>query len=101
GSFSSSSREHASGPIKQLFAKLKRRCCTRLISEFRNSQICSRYKDRFTYPQCYYALKVCRSNCLTLWNSDVNAARNIRDIFKYMCNNYGCRSHIFTRNNAS
>ncbi|CAI2201053.1 9018_t:CDS:2, partial [Funneliformis geosporum] len=70
GSFSSSSRGHASGPIKQLFAELKRRCCTRLVSEFRTSQICSQCKDRFTYPQRYYALKVCRSNCLTLWNRD-------------------------------
>ncbi|CAI2161683.1 14039_t:CDS:10 [Funneliformis geosporum] len=48
GSFSSSSRGHASGPIKQLFAKLKR--------------------HRFKYPQRYYALKTAyftRNNVVT------------------------------------
>ena len=39
GRFSSSSRGHASGPIKQLHRQLRRRCTTRLVSEFRTSQV--------------------------------------------------------------
>ncbi|CAI2163671.1 12014_t:CDS:2, partial [Funneliformis geosporum] len=59
GSFSSSSRGHASGPIKQLFAELKRRCCTRLVSEFRTSQI---YIS--TTLLCFESLQIELSNSL-------------------------------------
>ena len=38
GRFSSSSRGHASGPIKQLHRQL-RRCTTRFVNEFRTSQV--------------------------------------------------------------
>ena len=39
GRFSSSSRGQASGPIKQLFHQLRRRCVTKYVNEFRTSQV--------------------------------------------------------------
>jgi hypothetical protein len=40
GGFSSSSPGYASGPKKQLYRELKRRCTTRLVNEFKTSQVC-------------------------------------------------------------
>ena len=49
GRFSSSSRGHASGPIKQLFHQLKRRCITKYVSEFRTSQVCAEFLVRYLF----------------------------------------------------
>ena len=49
GRFSSSSRGHATGPIKQLFHQLKRRCITKYVSEFRTSQVCADFLVRYLF----------------------------------------------------
>ena len=37
--FSSSSRGHASGPVKKLFRELKKRCIARLVNEHNTSAV--------------------------------------------------------------
>ncbi|CAG8817208.1 12292_t:CDS:1, partial [Racocetra persica] len=51
--------------------------------------ICSKCESWFKTLQQAYALKICQKTCLTSWHWDVNAARNIRNVFKYMCDNNG------------
>ncbi|CAJ0766904.1 5023_t:CDS:2 [Entrophospora sp. SA101] len=51
GGFSSSFPGYASGPKKQLYQELKRRCTTRLVNEFKTSQC----KNPFQNPQKIYS----------------------------------------------
>ena len=63
-------------------------------------QICSKCKNPFQNPQKIYSLKVCRvcnNGNGMLWNRDVNAARNIRDIYIFMCENGRERPSQFVR----
>lgn len=83
GAFSSTSRGHPSAPKKGLFTELRRRYKnTRLGSEYRTSQICSKCEGELDGMRIW-GLKKCNNTCLTLWNRDVNAARNIRHMFLY------------------
>ena len=83
GAFSSTSRGHASAPKKGLFMELRRRYRnTRLGSEYRTSQVCSKCEGQLD-DIGIWGLKKCNNTCSTLWNRDVNAARNIRHVFLY------------------
>ena len=85
------------GPVKQLMWELRKRCRVKIIDEFRTSKICSKCEGLFCKPQRFWALRTCRHMCLTLWNRDVNAARNIRNIFLHMNQNEGERPEVFKR----
>ena len=92
GRFSSTSRGHAPGPVNELYTQLRRRRCrVRKVDEFRTSIVCSLCDSRL------YGLKVCKDICLTLWNRDVNAGRNIRECFLYMNENEGRRPEALRR----
>jgi hypothetical protein len=97
GGFSSSSRGHASAPVKQLYQQLRRRCRVRLMDEHRSSIVCSKCDEEFAPHQKFWSLRVCKNTCLTLWNRDVNAARNIRHILLYTNSNEGERPYMFKR----
>jgi hypothetical protein len=97
GSFSSSSRGHASAPKKGLFIELRRRYRnTRLVSEYLTSQVCSNCEGQLDVTR-HWGLKKCNTICLTLWNRDVNAARNIRHKFLYRNNNNAEYPEAFRR----
>jgi hypothetical protein len=77
------SRGHPPTPNKHLYKELKRRCRVRLTPEFRTSVTCSKCYERLQDTR-YWAIKKCNTtNCLMLWDRDVNAARNIRHVFLY------------------
>jgi transposase len=79
-----------------LFIELRRRCRnTRLVSEFRTSQICSKCTERLDQTR-FWGLKKCNNTCLTLWDRDVNAARNIRHVFLHR-NQHGLYPEAFRR----
>ncbi|KAI3661488.1 hypothetical protein MP638_007218 [Amoeboaphelidium occidentale] len=90
GGFISTSKGHAPTPNKHLFVELKKRCKVRLVSEYRTSQVCSNCGSQLQQTK-YWGIKKCnnhfaegklnRLHCLTLWNRDINAARNIRYMF--------------------
>jgi hypothetical protein len=60
--FSSSSRGHAPGPVKEMRRQLAKRCTVRLTSEFRTSAFCSRCHQPFTgrSPNGIWGLKLCK-----------------------------------------
>lgn len=92
GGFSSTSKGHAPTPNKHLFLELKKRCKVRLVSEYRTSQVCSNCSAQLQQTK-HWGLKKCNNHSaegipytfrfLTLWNRDLNAARNIRFMFLY------------------
>ena len=85
--FAHNSRGHPSAPSKRLFYELKKRYPrVRLQSEFRTSKLCSNCYETLEDTQ-FYGVKSCQ-NCFIEWNRDVNAARNIRDIW-YVKNLHG------------
>ncbi|KAI3658458.1 hypothetical protein MP638_002402 [Amoeboaphelidium occidentale] len=45
----------------------------------------------------FWAVKVCNSDCLTVWNRDINAARNIGHVFLDLNANGGKRPLAFSR----
>ncbi|KAI3635164.1 hypothetical protein MIR68_006730 [Amoeboaphelidium protococcarum] len=94
GSFDSSSRGHPPTPTKHLFVELKRRFKCRLIPEYRTSQVCSNCDGQLTQTR-FWAVKECQNLCLTLWNRDVNAARNISRVFLYRNEHNGERPEQF------
>jgi hypothetical protein len=97
GAFSSTSGGHASAPKKGLFKELRRRYRnTRMGSEYRTSQICSKCEGRLADTRTW-GLKKCNDTCLTLWNRDVNAARNIRHMWLYRNSHNGLHPHPFVR----
>jgi Putative transposase DNA-binding domain len=94
GQFSHASRGSTPTPNKHLFVELKKRCRVRLTPEFRTSQVCS-LCEGYLDDTRFYSLKKCNDICLTLWNRDVNAARNIRHVFVYRNRNGGGRPYPF------
>ena len=96
GKFSSTSRGHAPGPVKQFRRELSRHCKVVNVDEFRTSSVCSLCDGWFDKHQKFWSVRVCKSVCLTHWNRDVNAARNIRNIFLHT-NTYGERPDPFIR----
>lgn len=92
GRFHHASRGHAPTPNKHLFTELKRRCRPRLTSEYRTSVVCSICQHDLAQSR-FWQVKNC-GNCLTIWNRDVNAARNIRFCFMFK-NEYGDRPEPF------
>ena len=97
GSFSSTSRGHASAPNKQLFVELRRRYRNaRLVSEYLTSQVCLKCEGRLTDTR-HWGLKKCNKICLTLWNRDVNDARNIRHMFLYRNSHNAAYPEAFLR----
>jgi Putative transposase DNA-binding domain len=94
--FDHASRGHKAGPVKGFKKELEKRCKVVLVGEYLTSQICSVCHKRFDPRQPLYAAKQCRGEnpeCRIQWNRDVNAARNIRDIYLN-----GSRPPIFDRN---
>ncbi len=98
GKFHHASRGHPPTPNKHLFVELKRRCKARLVDEFRTSKRCSKCHAEADEYKRLWSVKKCTSNlCLTLWNRDVNAARNIRNMFVYRNDNNGESPEPFKR----
>jgi hypothetical protein len=93
GRFHHASRGHAPTPNKHLFEELKRRCRPRLTPEYRTSVVCSICQHELTQSRIWQ-VKNCE-NCLTIWNRDVNAARNIRLCFMFKNDNNGDRPEPF------
>lgn len=89
GRFDHASRGRFPTPNKHLFVQLKRRCRTRLTPEYNTSKLCSNCRHELTATD-FYAVKRCEL-CLITWNRDVNAARNIREVFLYRNQNHGER----------
>jgi hypothetical protein len=98
-SFAHNSRGHASTPTKELRRRLKGRCRLRMIDEYRTSITCSKCDGNLPKRTRYWQVKVCKDVCLTSWNRDVNAARNILAIFLWMTANQGERPWCFRRQN--
>ena len=96
-SFAHNSRGHSSTPTKELQKRLIGRCRLRMIDEYRTSITCSKCEGTLPKRTRYWQVKVCQDICLTSWNRDVNAARNIREIFLYMNANSGERPWCFRR----
>jgi hypothetical protein len=85
--FKHNSRGYPSAPSKRLFYELKKRYPrVRLQSEFRTSKLCSNCYESMEDTQLY-GVKSCQ-NCFIEWNRDVNAARNIMNIW-YVRNLHG------------
>jgi hypothetical protein len=65
GGFSSTSRGHASGPVKQLLWELRKRCRVRIVDEYRTSKICSLCNERFHERQKFWSVRLCKNiGCL-------------------------------------
>lgn len=98
GQFSSTSRGHPPGPVKKLFKFMKANFPNvRKVWEHRTSIVCSRCEGPLTMlKKEVWALKICETTCLTIWNRDVNAARNIRQLFLDMNLNGGDRPLTFS-----
>ena len=65
GGFSSTSRDHASGPVKQLLWELRKRCRVRIVDEYRTSKICSLCNKRFHARQKFWSVRLCKNiGCL-------------------------------------
>jgi hypothetical protein len=94
--FSSSSCGYASAPVKGLRRELSKRCSVVLVNEFKTSQVCSGCQEEFHKHQRFWKLRACK-RCHKLWNRDVNASCNIRDIFMYMHEMGGERPSVFCR----
>ena len=94
--FSSSSRGYAPAPVKALYRELKKWCRVRLVGEYNTSAYCSAdipgifgskpCHTKFQRNQPNFFVKHCRHPaCGMYWQRDVNAARNIRWVFRQMC----------------
>ena len=65
GGFSSTSRGHASGPVKQFLWELRKRCRVRIVDEYRTSKICSLRNERFHAHQKFWSVRLCKNiGCL-------------------------------------
>ena len=95
GKFNHASRGYAPTPNKHLFVELKRRCRTRLVNEAYSSRVCSGC-NQLMIDTRHWGIKHC-IGCGVIWNRDVNAARNIREIFLDQQLNNGQRPLRFTR----
>jgi hypothetical protein len=90
-------RGHASGPVKAFRKELARRCHVVMVDEYLTSRVCSTCQGLFDDHQWFWSLRICKNICLTRWNRDVNAARNIRNILIHMAENQGERPDPFRR----
>lgn len=100
GGFAHNSRGRAATPTKRLRRLLTmNKIRWRLIDEFRTSITCSLCEGELSKKSRYWQVKVCNDVCLTCWNRDVNAARNIFKIFVHMQENDGARPYCMRRNN--
>jgi len=98
GTFKHNSRGLPTTPLKRIYTELKKkRVKVRLIDEFRTSITCSHCEGELPKKTRYWQVKVCNDICLTHWNRDVNAARNMKNIIKYMEEQEGKRPSCFTR----
>jgi hypothetical protein len=95
--FGHNSKGGPSTPLQRLRRELKRRSQLRLVDEYRTSITCSHCDGDLPKKTRFWQVKVCNDLCLTHWNRDVNAARNIRNIFIYMNTHNGERPTCFTR----
>ena len=65
GGFSSTSKSHASGPVKQLLWELRKRCRARSVDEYRTSKICSLCNKMFYVHQKFRSVRLCKNiDCL-------------------------------------
>jgi hypothetical protein len=97
--FCSSSAGYSAGPIKLLNRELGKRCKRIVVNEAYTSITCSTCLKRFDKAhKRFYGLQQCL-NCSksTLWNRDVNAARNMITILKYMIINNGDRHPSYNK----
>ena len=66
------------------------------VPEFRSSKVCSKCQTLTLVPgSSLHAVLKCK-NCATVWNRDVNAARNLRFIASHMSKNGNNVPEIFT-----
>lgn len=90
GGFSSTSPGHASAPIKGLYkALLLRGFKVLLVDEHRTSKVCSKCLNDLPNGK-RWQVRICKS-CRIHWNRDMNAARNIRQVFIHIEQNKGER----------
>jgi hypothetical protein len=97
GDFAHNSPGHPSMPTKAWRQRLRGRCRLRMIDEYRTSIVCSLCEGALPKRTRFWQVKVCPDICLTTWNRDVNAARNIRAIFLHMNSMAGQRPYVFQR----
>jgi hypothetical protein len=65
GGFSSSSKGHAPGPVKQLLWELRKRCRVRTVDEYRTSKTCSLCNEMFHVHQKFWSVRLCKNiDCL-------------------------------------
>jgi hypothetical protein len=105
--FLSSSVGFAAGPVKLLLWEISKRCRVKVIDEFRTSQLCSRCHHSFpTNVNRTYRIRLCQEQHTVaiplrrrpiLWKRDVNAARNMREIYQHMRATGGGRPAAFQR----
>jgi len=96
GRFDHASRGMPSTPNKHLFRFFKHKCRTRLVPERLTSQFCSTCGTHMEAHNQFWGVKKCTGPCSTTWwNRDVNACRNIRDVFLYRNDNDGDRPEPF------
>lgn len=100
-SFAHNSKGHASTPTKGLRRRLLGRCRLRMVDEYRTSITCSLCAGDLPKRTRKWQVKVCSDICLTSWNRDVNAARNIRAIFLHMNAHVGERPECFRRGHVT
>ncbi|KAI3635053.1 hypothetical protein MIR68_006619 [Amoeboaphelidium protococcarum] len=81
GNFDTASPGYPATPNKRLFYELKKRCRVRLVPEYRTSQRCSNCECELVQSRVWRIKHCPNNNCLAIWHRDLNAARNIRDIF--------------------
>ena len=97
GRFDHASPGWAPTPRVGLFKHLRRKFWrTRLVCEHNTSQFCCRDDTRLREFGNNWASRKCHF-CNTIWNRDVNAARNIRSVFLVMNANEGRRPWPFGR----
>lgn len=102
GNFAHNLKGHPSTPTKRLYKLLRReRVTVRMIDEFRTSVTCSLCEGELPKVTRFWKVKVCNDVCLTHWNRDVNAARNILKIFFHMQENKGERPFCMRRKQTS
>jgi hypothetical protein len=95
GEFSRGGYGHGVVPNKKLFTELKNSFRGRITPERYTSLVCSEDGSR-TVGFNNLSIKKCNHHtCLVLWDRDINAARNIRDIGLYMNAHAGLRPWPF------
>ncbi|KAI3660383.1 hypothetical protein MP638_005397 [Amoeboaphelidium occidentale] len=96
GQFSSTSRGHHPIPRRSLINALKqRKIPMRLVDEFRTSMLCCKCKEPLPKRGMWHVKRY--DNCNIVWNRDVNAAVNIREVFISVNACKGVRPEKFSR----